>query len=160
MLRASHPCVTRSSSLVLVATAVLLGATTVQAKDLCINSSEFGGNPEFRLFGLALPKAGRCRAVVGNQFADGGGGAGAFGRTALHGAACTPTSGTHVNLTLTVGEAPEESFFGGFIGGRTTSYTARLSLPDLVGAVSRQVPGAGSFIYDAVGYACAMNTRP
>src|SRR5262245_45459009 len=98
MQRTSHPSATRWRLVAsLVATVVLLGATAARAVDFCIDSQEFGGNPEFRAFDFRLPKAGRCRSFAGHQFADADGGIGAHGQTAIFGSACTPSDGSRVN---------------------------------------------------------------
>jgi len=115
---------------------VLLGASTVQAKDLCIDTTEFGGNPEFILVKFQPPRKGKCRAFVGYQFADADGGTGAQDRTAVHGAACTPSSNDRVNFTLIAGEPGPPG-----AAGRIDLYVLVLSLPDLQGRWFRRNAG-------------------
>jgi hypothetical protein len=134
----------------LLAALVLLGATTAQAKDFCIDTTEFGGNPEFIALSFKLPKAGKCRAFVGHRFADFDGGAGAQGFTAIQGVACAPSSGDRVNFTLTVGEA----IFG---GGSIDFYTVALSFPALQGNWFRRNPGDANGVGgNASGSECAL----
>lgn len=136
----------------LVATLVLLGASAVQAKDFCIDDpNALGGNPDLILMGFTVPKPGKCRPLVGVYWAGL-----SFDKTAIHGSACTPTNGTQVNFTITVGFAarlsnpvPDP--------GLVLFYTVALALPSLQGKLSQHnfTPDQTiRTIGDAVGYAC------
>ena len=137
----------------LVATLVLLGASAAQAKDFCIDDpGALGGNPDLILMGFTLPKPGKCRPLVGVYWAGL-----SFDRTAIHGSACTPTNGTQVNFTITVGFAarlsnpvPDP--------GLMLFYTVALALPSLQGKWSQHnfTPDQSQrLIANAVGYECS-----
>src|SRR5262245_23562978 len=153
MTRASHARVTRMSRFVasLFAVAVLLGAGTAQAKDFCIEDPDSFGNPDLIAMNFSVPKPGKCRAFVGVYWPGF-----SFDRNALQGVACTPTSGTQVNFTITVGFAarlsnpvPDP--------GLMLFYTVALALPSLQGKLIQHnfTPDTATrLIGDAVGYEC------
>jgi len=135
----------------LVAAAVLLGANTAQAKDFCIDEPDVGGNPELVAMNFSMPKPGKCRTFGGVYWPGF-----SFDRNAIQGVACTPTSGTQVNFTITVGFAarlsdpvPDP--------GLVLVYTVALALPSLQGRLSEHnfTPDpAIRRIGNAVGYEC------
>ncbi len=134
----------------LVATLVLLGTSAVQAKDLCIDDPDSPGNPDLVAMNFSVPKPGKCRSFPGFYWPN------SNDRNALQGAACTPTSGTQVNFSITVGFAarlsnpvPDP--------GLVLFYTVALALPSLQGKLSQHnfTPDQSvRLIGNAVGYEC------
>jgi len=81
-----------------VVSVMLIGATALHAKDLCIDTDETTANPEFVAMNFTLPKPGKCRSFAGLYWPGDG-----VQKTSVQGVACTPSSGERVNFTLTVG---------------------------------------------------------
>ena len=135
----------------LLAAAIVLGATAVQAKDFCIDEPNVGGNPELTLLRFTVPKPGKCRDFTGFYWPN------TSDRSALQGVACTPSAGAQVNFTITVGFAarlsnpvPDP--------GLVLFYTVALALPSLQGKFSQHnfTPDQSiRRIGDAVGYPCS-----
>jgi len=153
MTRCSQARAIRPSRCVasLLAAAIVLGASAAQAKDFCIEDPDSPGNPDLVLVGFSVPKPGKCRSFPGFYWPN------AFDRNALQGAACTPRSGTQVNITITVGFAarlsnpvPDP--------GLVLFYTIALALPSLQGKLSQHnfTPDQSQrLIANAVGYECS-----
>jgi len=81
-----------------VAAFVALTAAPAAAKDFCIDRDDTAPNPDFVFRNFKLPKAGKCKPLLG--FVN------TFGRSAITGTACGSSDGTHVSFVLTVGFMP------------------------------------------------------
>ena len=83
---------------VFVAAALVLAAGPAAAKDFCIDRTSTGVNPDFVIRNFKVPKAGKCKAVigVGNPLTA----------ILLNGVACGASDGTHVSFQLNGGSMP------------------------------------------------------
>ena len=81
-----------------IAAALVLAAVPAAAKDFCIDRAG-GANPDFVIRNFKVPKAGKCKAVLGvvNPILPEG---------LLSGVACGSSDGTHVSFALNVGTMP------------------------------------------------------
>jgi hypothetical protein len=138
----------RARTVVFAAAVVLVSSTVGWARDFCIDDPETTGNPDFIVMQFKPPKPGKCDSFVGLYWPEG-----TFTRNSVQGVACTPPMGDRVNLTMTLGIAPDLSGAIPFEGS-VTSYVAALALPSLQGRITSIDAVGGISTGNAAGYAC------
>lgn len=150
----SRPARSRSTRplMRLVAAALLLGASAVSAKDLCIDDPSTPGNPDFIANKFKIPKPGTCRPFVGLYWPSLG-----YLDSALQGVACTPTAGDIANFTMTLGFPPNLSGIGS--PGQVTYVTMVLALPGLQGRYTAFLWGSAHTEFGGVAVASKCDSK-
>lgn len=138
----------RLATISLAAAALLAG--TALARDLCIDDTGNGANPDYVFTKFRLPRPGTCRPFVGFVWPFG-----ANEESSLQGVACAPSSGTIVNFTVTVGRPPNLNPIGG--PGDVRFLTMVLQRSNLQGRYSYFVWGSAHVVDSAFAAAYSCN---
>ena len=122
----------------------LAGAGAAHAGDFCLDYSAQSGTTTIVGKGFKMPKAGKCKELVGFSTV------GAATRT-VAGPVCTSSDGTHATFGLT-----------GVTGNVALYYTINLPMPAMSGGTISVFTNTGAMqlVGNPVGYACNPTIEP
>ncbi len=134
-----------------ITAALVFVAAPAAAKDFCIDRADTAANPDFILENFKIPKAGKCKPLLGL--------ATPIVRSVISGAACGSSDGTHVSFALTIGFMPGPLEASIPSTGNTVPFNVLLRTADLTGLAFSRV-GSTADGGAASGAECKNETIP